>query len=105
MTTGTTEDLRMFVGKIPVHLGDLTGPDGNAYVIMGRVIRNWHQYMWANTPHRQPAIQELLTRFEREALSGDYEHLLNTVLLYCDDLDGSVECLLADRLWEDDEDE
>lgn len=66
--------------KVPVHLGYLRGPEGNTWVILGRV----KQYMKAvGRSADYPA-------FEAEAKSGNYEHVLDTVLKWCDDLDGSI---------------
>lgn len=49
----------------------LTGEDGNAYMILGRVTR-------ALQKHRVP--EDEIEAFRAEATSGDYEHLLVTVI-------------------------
>jgi hypothetical protein len=50
----------------------LTGEDGNAFVILGRVKR---AIMRSNHP-------ELAEAFIKEATAGDYDHLLCTCMLY-----------------------
>lgn len=53
-----------FLPEVVVNLGDLSGPEGNALVILGRV---------------QAAIKAVgadPTEYQAAARSGDYEHLL-----------------------------
>ncbi len=50
----------------------LTGEDGNAFSILGRVKR---AIMRSNHP-------ELAEAFIKEATAGDYDHLLCTCMLY-----------------------
>lgn len=50
----------------------LTGEDGNAFAILGRVKR---AIMRSNHP-------ELAEAFIKEAQAGDYDHLLCTCMLY-----------------------
>jgi len=50
----------------------LTGEDGNAFAILGRVKR---AIMRSNHP-------ELAEAFIKEATAGDYDHLLCTCMLY-----------------------
>jgi hypothetical protein len=50
----------------------LTGTDGNAFAILGRVQRGILQ---SNQPH-------LADAFMQEATSGDYDHLLVTCMQY-----------------------
>lgn len=53
----------------------LTGEDGNAFAIIGRV----------RTALRHAGYEpELIEEFTREAMSGDYDHLIQTVLEYVD---------------------
>lgn len=53
----------------------LTGKDGNAFAIIGRV----------RTALRRAGYEpELIEEFTREAMSGDYDHLIQTVLEYVD---------------------
>ena len=51
----------------------LIGEDGNALEIVGRVIR---------AMKREGVPMEVLNEFRAEALSGDYNHVLNTVQKY-----------------------
>lgn len=53
----------------------LTGEDGNAFFILGRVI---------GAAKRAGLTQEEITKFEREATSGDYNHLLRTCMEWFD---------------------
>ena len=55
---------------IEVALGDLSGSDGNAFVILGRFS---HALKGGNVPPDEIAAAMA------EAKSGDYAHLLNTV--------------------------
>ena len=48
---------------------ELTGQDGNAFFILGRVIR---------ALKRGGATTEQVNEFQTEATSGDYDHLLQT---------------------------
>ena len=54
----------------------LAGEDGNAFAILGRVRRAMRVAGWPKA-----AIDAFLA----EATSGDYDHLLATVLCYCDE--------------------
>ena len=61
----------MTTPKYPHVKVKMTGEDGNAYAILGRV----HQAMKkAKVPRSQ------ITAFFNEAKSGDYDHLLRTVM-------------------------
>lgn len=52
---------------------DLIGTDGNAFSIIGKVI----------TAMRRGGIDaETINEFKTEAMSGDYDHLLRTVMDY-----------------------
>jgi hypothetical protein len=53
----------------------LVGADGNAYNILGLTIRAMKR---ANVP------PEEIARYQAEATSGDYDHLLQTTLRYVD---------------------
>lgn len=50
----------------------LTGEDGNAFFIMGRV----------SGALKRGGHPELATEFIKEAVKGDYDHLLRTVMEY-----------------------
>lgn len=70
-----------------VVLGDLSGPDGNAFVILGRCHGAWRDFHRERgtlySGHEQPGEQpDAMRRFEEiadEMQSGDYEHLLAVV--------------------------
>lgn len=53
----------------------LTGEDGNAFSILGRVRRQLR---------RAGASEEELETFQDEATAGDYDHLLRTVMRWVD---------------------
>jgi len=50
----------------------LTGENGNAFAIMGRV----------RTALRRAGRADLVEEFTREAMAGDYDHLIQTCLKY-----------------------
>ena len=50
----------------------LTGVDGNAFAVMNKVIKAL----------RQGGHRELIQEFLKEAVSGDYDHLLQTCSRY-----------------------
>ncbi|MCG3204310.1 MAG: hypothetical protein KCHDKBKB_01025 [Elusimicrobia bacterium] len=54
----------------------LTGEDGNAFAILGRVAKAM----------RQAGQGHLVKEMQTKAMSGDYNHLLSTVLEYVDDI-------------------
>lgn len=54
---------------------DLVGIDGNAYSIMGAFSRQARRELWS-----QQEIDLVL----EEAQSGDYNHLLATIMSYCE---------------------
>jgi len=56
---------------------DLSGPDGNAFAIMGIV----KQYL------EESGQGDQVRAFMDEATSGDYEHLLDVALQCCPDLE------------------
>ena len=51
---------------------ELTGGDGNAFMIIGKVARAL----------RRGGHPELIEEFEKEATSGDYNHVLQTAMEY-----------------------
>ena len=53
----------------------LIGEDGNAFVILGRTVRAMRKAGWSS---------EDIEKFQNEAMSGDYNHLLMSVMKYCD---------------------
>ena len=58
-----------------VHL-DLYGLDGNAFFLMGS---------FQKAARRQGWTQEEISRVMNEAKSGDYDHLVQTLITYCVD--------------------
>ena len=54
---------------IGVNLGDLSGPDGNAFAIIGKV----------SGALKRAGLRAEAAEFQAEAMSGDYAHLLDTV--------------------------
>lgn len=59
--------------KYPNLTVQLTGQNGNAFVIMGLV---------TNTMKRAKVSQETINAYMAEATSGDYDHLLRTTMRY-----------------------
>ena len=57
--------------KYPHVSVELSGEDGNAFMIIGRVMRELRK---AGVPGAE------ITAFSDEAMSGDYDHVLQTVL-------------------------
>ena len=53
----------------------LVGKDGNAFSIMGRVIK---------ALRRAGADEEYLDKYRNETTSGDYDHLLQVTMEYVD---------------------
>jgi hypothetical protein len=50
----------------------LVGEDGNAFAIMGRVIQAL----------RKAGLKDQIESFKKEAMSDDYDHLLQTAMKY-----------------------
>jgi len=50
----------------------LTGQDGNAFLILGKV----------SSALKRGGYDDLAQEFRSEAMSGDYNHLLNTCMQY-----------------------
>ena len=61
--------------KHPQIIVELTGCDGNAFAILGRCRQAAQQ---ANMP------DEAIATFMAEAMAGDYDHLLQTAMLWFD---------------------
>ena len=57
--------------KYPNIKVQMVGEDGNAFAILGRVIKALRR---GNIP------KEEITKFQEEATNGDYNHLLATVM-------------------------
>ena len=62
-------------GRDLVHC-KLVGEDGNAFAILGRIEREMHRARWT---------KEEIDVFQKEATSGDYDHLLQTAIRYTTD--------------------
>jgi hypothetical protein len=58
---------------VKVNLGDLDGPEGNAFAILGKVNRAMRK---ANVPFEDQ------DKFAAKAIDGSYKHLLQTVEEY-----------------------
>ena len=54
---------------------ELIGYDGNAFMVMGRTIRAMKRAGWP---------QDTIDAVMDEARSGDYDHLLATIQVYCE---------------------
>jgi hypothetical protein len=61
--------------KYPNVKVQLTGSDGNAFVILGKVMRNMR---------KEGISQSEIDDFCDEASSGDYDHLLRTCMKWVD---------------------
>ena len=57
---------------------NLVGLDGNAFVLMGTFSRNAIRQGWTKTE---------TDRVLRECMSGDYNHLLSTLVEYTEEVD------------------
>lgn len=57
---------------------ELVGVDGNAYAVMGVFSRQARREGWT---------QEEIDSVLEEAQSGDYNHLLSTIMTYCEPQD------------------
>lgn len=59
--------------KYPEIEVQLTGTDGNAFAVMGAVQRAMRKH---------PEAKNDVAEFQKEAMSGDYNHLLMTCMQY-----------------------
>jgi hypothetical protein len=59
--------------KYPEIVVQLTGNDGNAFAVMGAVQRAMRKH---------PEAKNDIAEFQKEAMSGDYNHLLATCTQY-----------------------
>ena len=60
----------------------LVGIDGNAFVILGAVSKAIKQFYTEQGNKRKGA--RLAKEYQEEATSGDYDHLLQTTMKYCE---------------------
>lgn len=61
-------------GPITSIVVKLTGTDGNAFAVLGKVVGAL----------RKSGRADLVDEFRKEATSGDYDHLLATCMKYVD---------------------
>ena len=61
--------------RYPEILVDLTGHDGNAFAMIARV---------SKIMRRAGVSQEEIKKFRIEAMAGDYDHVLQTILAWVD---------------------
>lgn len=59
--------------KPTVYLGDLDGPDGNAFAVLAKC---------KTAAKNEKMSNDLYAQFRKEAMSADYDNLLETVRKY-----------------------
>jgi hypothetical protein len=59
----------------------LSGADGNAFMIIGLANKAIARF---NRDQTDPTEMIDKDEFEKEATSGDYDHVIQTVMKYCD---------------------
>lgn len=74
----------------------LVGKDGNAFALIGAFQRQARKEGWTN---------EEIKGVLQEAMTGDYDHLLRTLIDHCKDPFGEKEDEDDDDYFEDEEDE
>jgi hypothetical protein len=74
MNSSTSHE--MAPNGLPKVVVRLVGEDGNAFSIIGRCRKAMSRARWS---------QGEIEAFTKEATSGDYDHLLQTVLAYCEE--------------------
>ena len=72
--------------RLPVHLGDLSGPSGNVFVIIGNVKSSIKQLDREQIPVSDEARGIVSGYMDRT-----YEETLELIEEFCDDLDGSLD--------------
>ena len=65
--------------KYPEVTVQLSGEDGNAFAVMGRVTKELGLHLQSIGADGQQVRREVAT-FRDEAMSGDYDHLLQTCM-------------------------
>lgn len=73
---------------------NLVGLDGNAFSLLGAFQAQARKEGWT---------KEEIAEVREEAMSGDYDHLLQTLMAHCDDMEDSEDDYYDD--YYDDEDE
>lgn len=58
---------------------ELSGTDGNAFAIMGKVKKAMNSHY-----DTRAEANENFSKYQSEATKGDYDHLLQTTHKYCD---------------------
>ena len=59
----------------------LTGTDGNAFALMGKVSKALREGL-RKEGKESIEITQIISEFRKEAMSGDYNNLLNTCMHY-----------------------
>lgn len=72
--------------KLPVHLGDLRGPAGNVFAVVGQLKRTIRQLEQAGI-----TIPEQARKVADEFATRTYEETLDLIGEHYEDLDGSLE--------------
>jgi len=57
----------------------LTTMDGNAFILIGESTK-----LLKRAHINEPKIEEFITTFHDEITSGDYDHVVQTIMKYCD---------------------
>ena len=68
--------------RYPDCVVEIIGTDGNAFSILGKVIKGLRRYLRAETTCTPEQIAGEIHKFQTEATSGDYNHLLLTVQMW-----------------------
>lgn len=76
----------MTTAPLPVHLGDLMGPSGNVFVVLGNVKSSVKQLEREGIPVSDE-VRDILANFTQRT----YDETLDLILEHCEDLDGSIE--------------
>ena len=59
----------------------LSGADGNAFMIIGAANKAIARF---NREQTDPKDMVDKDEFQKEAMSGDYDHVIQTIMKYCD---------------------
>jgi hypothetical protein len=74
MNDTTTTEIRY-----PDCVVELVGSDGNAFAIMGNVTRELKKHLRDRSTN-PVEMKKIVDEFRTEAMSGDYDHLLQTCM-------------------------
>lgn len=72
------EDIERAEYRPPVYLGDLKGPEGNAWAVMGACHQAWRDAQKNGEVNPDVSYETI----QKEMMSSSYEHLLDTVEKY-----------------------